>query len=106
MLNDLICDYNFKAGDRAQYVFCCEEGEEEQTIIVQILDINTVAFEKLYVVCAHKDLLKKAYLEEDSTLAEQYNISDTHSAVYLDPDELIPAFRSLYVAVDNSELRN
>jgi hypothetical protein len=101
MLIDTIFDYEFKTGERAQYVFNGSD-DTEQTIVVQILDSKTVDFEKLYIACAHKDLLKKAYLVGDASLAKTYNLPNTHSAVFLDPDELIPVFRAIWLAADNT----
>lgn len=101
--NDLIYDFNFKPGDRAQYTYIDLLGNEKN-LIVRILDCKTYQNGKNYIVSAHQQLLKNAGLTEDTALSNYYfnDLQDKHKIALIDPDELNPYYSQFTVIVDNT----
>ncbi|NJO62884.1 MAG: hypothetical protein HC836_33085 [Richelia sp. RM2_1_2] len=103
MNEEPIYDYNFSAGDKAQYVYINKSGEEGLAL-VSILDSRLCPDSKRYIVSIHNDILCKTDLKIDTFLNNHYSteLLNGYSAVYLYPDELIPYVKQFSVVVDNT----
>ena len=104
---DPLCDYFFTPGERAQYVYFNDKGEE-QTLVVNILDWRNYPEGKIYIVSAHEKALNEVGIWINTFLSEHYyaELPPGHKAAYLDPDELLPAFRQFEIVVDNTRGNN
>ena len=102
-LTNSICDYDFAPGERAQYVYFNDAGEE-RNLVVRVLDWREYPDGKTYIVSAHEKAFKDIGVAVDSFLTDHYfaDLAKGHKAAHLDPDELIPMFRQFEVVVDNT----
>ncbi len=104
MITETICDYDFAPNDIAQYVYV-DKDNHEQTLMVRILGMLIATDEKFYMVHAHLNNLKEAELEpcECATNFYKNQLPPGHAVLCLDPDELLPNFRRIKLAVNNTK---
>ena len=103
-LNNLIYDYKFVAGDKAQYEYI-NSNDEEKILMVKILDSKEYKDGKVYVVCAHFESLKVAGLVYNELLSDHYFevLPNGYKVALMDPDELDPFSPQFSVIIDNTK---
>lgn len=98
-----IMDYDFKTGERAQFLYINSE-KAESSLMVRVLDEAWYPDGKWYIVEAHRKPIETAgvTISEFHTEFFAEMMPTNHAAFLVDPDELEPAYRSLTLVVDNT----